>query len=82
LVEQNLSQLACTRIVIAHRLSTIRNADQILVLESGSIAEMGSHEELVARNLGYAALVSSQTPWDGPPLEASPWRRAECPVHY
>jgi ATP-binding cassette, subfamily B, bacterial len=35
LIEQNLSQLSCTRIVIAHRLSAVRDADPILVLEGG-----------------------------------------------
>jgi ABC-type bacteriocin/lantibiotic exporter with double-glycine peptidase domain len=59
-VERNLSQRACTRLVIAHRLSTICDADQILVLEGGVIAERGSHEELVSRNGCYATLVSSQ----------------------
>src|ERR1035441_3059258 len=59
-VEQNLGQLACTRIVIAHRLSTIHNADKILVLEGGTIAELGSHQELLARDGWYAALISTQ----------------------
>jgi ABC-type bacteriocin/lantibiotic exporter with double-glycine peptidase domain len=60
LVDQNLSAVACTRIVIAHRLSTIRNADLILVLDGGAVAERGSHEELLARDGLYAALVHSQ----------------------
>ena len=37
-----------TSIVIAHRLSTVRDADQILVLEQGSIVERGTHDELGA----------------------------------
>jgi ATP-binding cassette, subfamily B, bacterial len=60
LIEHNLSRLACTRIVIAHRLSTVRNADQILVLEAGTLMEAGSHEELLRRGGCYAALSSHQ----------------------
>ena len=49
-----------TSIVIAHRLSTVRVADQILVLEKGSIIERGNHEELVARGGLYADLYNRQ----------------------
>lgn len=49
-----------TSIVIAHRLSTVRDADQILVLENGSIVERGKHNELVALGGLYADLYNRQ----------------------
>ena len=49
-----------TTIVIAHRLSTIRGADKIAVVSEGVIAELGSHQELIARNGLYADLVRLQ----------------------
>jgi len=49
-----------TSIVIAHRLSTVRDADQILVLEKGSIVERGTHDELVAQGGLYSELYDRQ----------------------
>ena len=49
-----------TSIVIAHRLSTVREADQILVLEKGSIVERGTHDELVAKGGLYSDLYNRQ----------------------
>jgi ABC-type multidrug transport system fused ATPase/permease subunit len=49
-----------TVIAIAHRLSTIRDADRIMVISGGAVAEMGSHDELMAANGIYAALYAAQ----------------------
>ena len=49
-----------TSIVIAHRLSTVRDADQILVLEKGSIVERGTHDELVSKGSLYSELYNRQ----------------------
>jgi ATP-binding cassette subfamily B protein len=55
-----------TTIAIAHRLSTIRDADQILVLDAGTIAERGTHDELVELGGRYAALLAGSAPLPDP----------------
>ena len=49
-----------TTIIIAHRLSTVRSADRIAVVEDGQIAELGTHQALMAENGAYAELVRTQ----------------------
>ncbi|MGC1293911.1 MAG: ATP-binding cassette domain-containing protein, partial [Alloacidobacterium sp.] len=49
-----------TTILISHRISTVRHADQIAVLIDGRIAELGTHDELLARNGHYASLFQKQ----------------------
>ena len=50
-----------TSVVIAHRLSTIHNADLIVVVDHGRIAEQGTHNELMERNGIYARLIEMQS---------------------
>ncbi|KAG6530164.1 hypothetical protein ZIOFF_012386 [Zingiber officinale] len=57
---QNRSSVKRTVLVIAHRLSTIQAADKIIVMDSGSIVEMGNHKELIEKDGLYAQLVKRQ----------------------
>ncbi len=60
LIQKSLSELKeTTKIVIAHRISAVRNADEIIFLENGSVAERGSHEELLnKKGLYYETYVT------------------------
>ena len=62
LIEQALDRLlpGRTTLIIAHRLSTIRRATKILYIESGSVRESGTHDELLARGERYAGLYAAQ----------------------
>ncbi|WP_354643215.1 ABC transporter ATP-binding protein [Kitasatospora camelliae] len=62
-VQQAIEALSAgrTTITIAHRLSTIRTADQIAVLADGTIAELGTHDELLALDGRYAALLRRES---------------------
>ena len=62
-VQEALNRLMKNRtsMVIAHRLSTIQNADKIIVLDSGKIVEMGSHNELLSKNSFYKKFIDMQS---------------------
>ena len=61
-IQKSLDELSVgrTTIIIAHRLSTVKNADRIAVVEGEHIIELGSHQELMAKNGAYAALCRAQ----------------------
>jgi len=62
IIHDNLQQFfkGKTVVIIAHRLSTVKNADQIIVLKNGEIAEIGNHQQLVQNKADYFNLVKNQ----------------------
>ena len=62
LLQESLAGLRqqCTTIIVAHRLSTIADADHTVVLEGGTVAEAGSHAELLQRGGLYSAMWQRQ----------------------
>lgn len=60
IVTESLNRMKATRIVIAHRLSTIREAERIVVIDDGRVAEQGSFEELMEMNGMFAQLAKRQ----------------------
>ncbi len=67
LIRQNLETRleGVTTVIISHRISTVMNADNIIVLDGGRIAESGTHEELLSKNGIYKRIYDLQTPLAG-----------------
>ena len=74
LIQQALSRIlkGRTSIVIAHRLSTIRNADKIVVLDRGRVAEVGNHDQLLESGGVYAQLYAINYGLSGPSVDVAP----------
>jgi len=58
-VVESLRAFGCTTLMIAHRLSTVRDADEIIVMDHGRVAERGTHRELAAADGLYRRLMDA-----------------------
>jgi ABC-type multidrug transport system fused ATPase/permease subunit len=59
----NAAMVGRTTFIVAHRLSTLRNADMVIVLDQGRIAQIGTHDDLLRRE-GYYALAAKLQTWE------------------